>query len=175
MKKIAFVAALVGALVFASCGMSKEEEYFKQADDMFAQAETTVSGIDNMDDFLSFLNEFTEMKDAFTQELFVAYQVDDSTTEVPEEMRVKIYDRATAYNKVEADKFAELVTPYLDRLESSLVALAEAGKNATQEQKDEYEAAFEAIQPFIGYDNVRPDIQERFEEIVAKMEALELL
>lgn len=173
-RSILLTFAFVGTILLASCGGSTEDRVKKQADQMFSQAETTVKGIDNMDDFFSFIDELTEKKQNFILEVVApAYGVDDTTFNVPEEVSNYFYERATAYNKVEGDKYAELIEPYIANLEAAtdaaLQATDKAEKTALTDQASE---AYNAILPYAAYDNVIPELQERFMAVIEKLEQL---
>lgn len=165
-RNILIVAAFIGSLFLASCGENKDAKFMKQADDMFAQAEQDLQGIDDIDDFFTFYGELQEKKDGILMEMMEAYVQTDSTVEaVPEEVRLHIYNRATEYNKVEAVKYAELFDPFLANLENALEANdKEAAKNA-----------LDAMMPYAMYDNVVPELQERAQVAVVKAEAMGLL
>ena len=156
-RNFLLIAAFVGGLLFASCGENKDATFMKEADDMFSQAETELQGIDNLDDFCTLYANLLEQKSELAQKMMEAYAVDDTSAKVPDEVSQHIYNRATEYNKVEAEKFAELFTPLLDELEAAVEA----------KDKAAVESAFEAIIPYANYDNVVPELQERYQVIQA--------
>ena len=161
-RNILIIAAFVGSLLFASCGENTDAKFMKQADDMFAQAETDLQGINDIDAFFDFYADLQTKKDNLAMESMKAYAQDDTTATIPEEVRTHIFDRASQYNKVEAEKYAELISPFVDRLENALNA----------QDKEEAENALEALMPYAMYDNVLPELQERFEGLIEKAEEL---
>ncbi len=173
-RNILIIAALMGSILFASCGASTEDKIKQQADEMFSQAEATVQGIDNFDDFFNFIDELTEKKQGFIKDVVApSYAIDDSTFNVPEEVSNYFYERATAYNKVEAEKYAELIEPYMANLEAALDAAYQATDKAdravlTEKAKE----AYAAILPYAAYDNALPELQERSVAINEKLEEL---
>lgn len=174
-KNILLIAALVGSLFFASCGGgNKDANIMKQADEMYANAEKTVNGIDNFDDFYAFLEEFEGQKNDFlTQVMAPAYAVNDSMADVPSEVSEHIYQRATEYNHVEAEKYAELLEPYVVNLENAIEAVNQAKSRAERDAMIEKTMeAYEAIMPYSDYDNVPPELQERSSVIVEKLDAI---
>lgn len=173
-RNLLIIAALIGVFCFASCGGDKDSKIMKKADKMFAQAEKTVQGIDNIDDFFSFLDEFDATRQEFLEDVIApAYQVDDDSFDVPDKVNSYIYERATAYNHVEAVKYAELFEPYISAFEAALDEFAQAG---SLEEKaalgDKVQEALDAAEKYSAYDNVLPELQERESALLGKMAAI---
>ena len=179
MKKIVFLLAiLVGSLAFFACGGGTDDTIMKQSDEMYATAEQRVQEIEDIDEFFIFLDDFAAQKEDFIHEVVVpAYYVDDSTVNVPNKVHDHIYNRATDYNKVEAVQYAKLIEPYLSRLEKATNDLYNADAKTDKKQLEAYrtemEESYEAILPYAFYDNVLPELQERFEDVVKKMDSME--
>lgn len=171
------LAAVAGAMLLFSC-TSQEGKFLKEAEKMYSQAEDKVKDAADMDSFFDALAQFQDQKNAFAQEMMAAYSEDGENAMVPNELIEAISERANAYNEVEAQKFAELFTPYLEAWESAADKLLAAYEDpdTTEAQWDalagQYEEAFENVMDFAEYDNVLPELKERCEAVLAKMQVL---
>ena len=174
-RNLLIIAAFIGALCFAACGGDKDSKVMKKADKMYAQAEKTVQGIDNFDDFFSFIDEFDATKQEFLEDVIApAYQVDEDSFDVPDEVNSHIYERATAYNHVEAVKYAELFEPYISAFEAALDEFAQAGSLEEKAAlRDKVQEALDAAEKYATYDNVLPELQEREAALLEKMNSIE--
>ena len=186
MKKITLaIAALVIGLAMASCGgESPKESIMKAADEFFAQAETNVQAITSAEEFMNHFAEMEIKRDELSQQLFGPYSdKDGNITGISdsdmEEIQSYLYDRATAYNKVEAAKCAEFLTPAIEKYEQSVDALYE--KFLADEQMDEetfhglFEAVTEAAEEvyvFADYDNIPKELSNRYTEALGKFEQM---
>ena len=88
-------------------------------------------------------------------------------------MSTYIYDRATAYNQVEAKKYTELFTPYVDNIDNAIKAYEESGKK-DEALKEAVYSALEELMEYAHYDTVEPAMQERCQALVDKMDELGL-
>ena len=175
MKKLALaLAAFAGAMMLFSC-TSQDGKFLKEAEKMYSQAEKMVNQAEDMDSFFDALAQFQDQKNAFAQEMMAAYSEDGENAMVPDELIEAISERANAYNEVEAQKFAELFTPYLEEWEAAADKLLAAydDPDTTDDEWDtlvaHYEDAFENVMDFAEYDNVLPEIRERCEAVLNRM------
>ncbi len=181
MKKITLaIAAIIMGFVMASCGtkVAPTETILKATQEFFDQAKTKLSSIQSAEDFLAFVNNFNKERDDFSQNLFADYVDEEGnikglTEEELDELQSKLSDIATEYNKVEADKAAEFLTPCIDTYEKAVNALCEAASNADMEAfhnlTADFEAAEAALKPWGEYDNVLPELQQRAQAAEAKL------
>jgi len=190
MKKITLaIAAVVIGFVMASCGnsVSPKETILKATEDFFTQAKTNLQAIDNAEDFLAFVNNFAQEKDAFIQNVFADYMDEEGnlkgfTEEELTDLQTQLGDMATAFNKEEALKAAEFITPLVENYENAVNALYDAIGNVDEETfhqlVENFEDAEAALSVFAAYDNVLPELQERAQaaemklnEVIKAMEA----
>lgn len=178
MKKLTLaIFAVVMGFVMASCGgTSPKETIMKSTDDFFTQAEEELNTIGNAEDFMTFFNVFEEDKQDFIKTVFADYvdaegNIKGISDADMEEIQTYMYDRATAYNKVEAAKAAEFLTPLIDNYEQAVNALYDAvtSGQSTEGLIEQYEAAENALTAFADYDNVLPELQERAQAAEAKL------
>ena len=76
MKKITLaIAVVIMGFVMASCGnkVSPTETILKTAQEFFDQAKVKLSAIDNVEDFLAFIDSFNAEREEFSQNLFADY------------------------------------------------------------------------------------------------------
>ena len=182
MKKITLaIAVVIIGFVMASCGtkVSRTETILKAAQEFFDQAKAKLSAIDNVEDFLAFVDSFNAEKEEFSQNLFADYvdkegNVKGFTEEEIVNLQTKLSDIATEYNKVEADKAAEFIAPIIERYEKAINALSEVNRNTDDETIDklveEYESAESELALFEDYDNVLPELQERAQAAENKLQ-----
>ena len=180
MKNLTLVlAAIVMGFVMTSCNTTSKSDTIKKAtDEFFSQAETKVQAIDNGVDFLAYIDQFEADKAEFLKNTFADYldeegNVKGFTEEEWNELQGYIYDRATAYNKVEAQKAAEFMTPLIEDYENAINALCEGYGQVDEASSDaligNFEAAEAALRPFANYDNVLPELQQRAQAAEAKL------
>ena len=171
MKKFALtIAAVMIAFVMTSCGgESPKEKIMKTTDEFFTQAENNVQAITSGEDFMNLVADMETKRDELIQKLFGPYSDNDgnikgiSDTDM-EEIQSYIYDRATAYNKVEGAKAAEFISPALDEVErytDELYAQFKAGEDLNLETVKKFDDAYVNVMIFNDYDNVLPELQER--------------
>ncbi len=183
MKKItlAIVAVIVG-FVMSSCGSSTtpSETILKATDEFFTQAENNLQNIEDAEGFMAYFKNFENEKADFVQKLFANYMDNDGnitgfTEEEFTDLQNKLADRATAYNKVEGAKCAEFLSPIMDRYEQAVEAFW--AKYQAQETIDEdtFNAMNEELNQaenqvfiFADYDNILPELQERYAAAAAK-------
>lgn len=180
MKKLTLVlAAIVMGFVMTSCNTTSKSDTIKKAtDEFFSQAETKVQDINNGADFLAYIDQFEVDKAEFLKNTFADYldeegNVKGFTEEEWNELQGYIYDRATAYNKIEAQKAAEFMTPLIEDYENAINALCEGYSQEDEAASDaligNFEAAEAALRPFANYDNVLPELQQRAQAAEAKL------
>lgn len=181
MKKLTLaIFAVVIGFVMASCdNVSPKETIMKATDTFFTQAEEKLSTIENGEDFMAFFDAFKTDKQDFIQQAFADYVDEEGNIKGisdsdMEEIQKYMYDRATAFNKVEADKAAEFIAPIIERYENAVNALSEAIGNADEETLDklveEYESVESELALFEDYDNVLPELQERAQAAENKLQ-----
>lgn len=172
MKKILFTfVALAGLFVFASCSEDRDSSTKKTVDQVYAQAETDINAVNDFEGFYACIEQLNVKKEDLEKKIIELYSTDGKNIDISDEMKNYIYERATAYNKVEGAKYAELFTPYLERLEKAMDAI-ESGK--TDANMQEFQEALDALMEHASYDNVPLDLQERCQEDIDKMDALGL-
>ena len=182
MKKITLaIAAVVIGFVMASCGnsVSPKETIIKATEDFFAQAKTNLQVIDNAEDFLAFVDNFAQEKDAFIQDVFADYMDEEGnlkgfTEEEITDLQTQLGDMASAYNNEEALKAAEFITPLVENYENAVNALYDAVGNVDEETfhqlVENFEAAESDLSVFAAYDNVLPELQERAQAAEMKLD-----
>jgi len=182
MKKITLaIAAVVIGFVMASCGnsVSPKETILKATEDFFTQAKTNLQAIDNAEDFLAFVNNFAQEKDAFIQNVFADYMDEEGnlkgfTEEELTDLQTQLGDMATAFNKEEALKAAEFITPLVENYENAVNALYDAIGNVDEETfhqlVENFEDAEAGLSVFAAYDNVLPELQERAQAAQMKLD-----
>lgn len=175
MKKLTMIAvAMIGCFLMASCTKSPKEAIMKATDAFFAQAENDVKTITNADDFLKFFTDFEEKKEAFLMDLFNKYDSDDEgnftalSAEENEALYQYMYDRATEYNKVEAEKCNEMLDPYITRIEKAFANYKDDPSD--DDYANELEAAIRAMEPFDALDNVPTELVDRYQTVVDELD-----
>ena len=180
MKKLTIIAiAMIGCFLMASCNKSPKEAIMKATDEFFAQAEKDVKAITNADDFLKFFNDFEQKKDDFLYGLVTKYDTDDDgnftalSAEENEALNNYMYERATAYNKIEAEKCGEVLEPFVARFENAVGTVWDrfnaADEEITDEMIEEVENAMAALEPYSELDNVPTALQDRFQDAYSKL------
>lgn len=177
MKKMAFVfGALIMGFMMVSCGESTDQKTKKAADEFFTQAEKEVQAIDNAEDFFAFLEDLEARKDQLAETLFSSYETDnEGNFLMPKEVNDYVFNRATAYNNVEAAKAAEFITPALDDLESTVNQLYDqyqATGDLELESVAAFDQAYGAMLPYFDYDNILPELSDRYAVVVEKIEEM---
>lgn len=190
MKKITLaIVAVVMGFVMASCGnsVSPKETILKATQDFFAKAKTELQTIDNAKDFLAFVDNFAKEKDAFIQDVFADYVDEDGnikgfSEEEITDLQDQLVGMANDFNKEEANKAAEFLTPLVENYENAVNALYDAvGKSdedTFHQLVENFENAEEGLSVFAAYDNVLPELQDRAQaaeqklnEVIKAMEA----
>ena len=188
MKKLTLaITAVIVGFVMASCGnsTSPKETVMKATDEFFTQAEQELNEtVVDAQGFMDFFNVMNLDKSEFLQNVMAPYMDEEGnvkgfTEEEWEELQNYIYDRATAYNKVEGAKCAEFLTPAIEKYEQAVEALWT--KYQAQEQLDEeilnamnaeLEEAQNDVFMFADYDNIPTELQQRYSAAAAKHEAM---
>jgi len=181
MKKITLaIAVVIMGFVMASCGtkVSPTETIVKATQEFFDQAKAKLLAIDNAEDFLAFIDSFNAEREEFSQNLFADYVDDEGnikgfTENELENLQTKFTEIATDYNKEEATKAAEFLTPLIEKYETVVNALSEAADNEDFETFHNLAADFEAaeanLRPWGNYDNVLPELQQRAQAAESKL------
>lgn len=183
MKRItlAIVALVIGFAMTSCDSTSPKEKIMKSVDEFFVQAEQNVQKVASGEEFMNYFADFATQKSKLVENLFGPYSdKDGNITGISdsdmEEIQSYIYDRATAYNKVEAAKAAEFMEPLVANYEKAINALYEAAGNVDEEAYgklvDNYEAAEEGLSLFADYDNVPTELQQRAQAAEAKLQEL---
>ena len=181
MKKLTLaIAVVVMGLAMTSCGgESPKEKITKSVDEFFTQAEQNVQKIASGEEFMNYFTDFEAKKSEFIQNLFGPYADADGnikgfTEDEVNELQSYIYDRASAYNKVEAAKCAEFVAPLIEEYENAINAVCEGFGNVDEETFDQLttnlENAENGLALFADYDNVPTELQQRFTAAQGKLD-----
>jgi hypothetical protein len=183
MKKFTLaIAAVVMGFVMAACNTtSPKETVMKATDEFFAQAEKELNEtVVDAQGFMDFFNVMNLDKSEFLQDVMAPYMDEEGnvkgfTEEEWNELQSYIYDRATAYNKVEGAKCAEFLTPAIERYEQAVDAFwvkYEAGEEIDDEtfaaMFTELDEAENGVFMFADYDNIPTELQERYSTAAAK-------
>ena len=186
MKKVTLaIAAIVVGFVMASCdGTSPKEKIMKSVDEFFVQAEQNVQNVASGEEFMNYFSDFEIQKSKLIENLFDPYTDKDGyitgiSDSDMEEIQSYIYDRATAYNKVEGAKCAEFLEPVIANYEAAVEALyAAALSDETVDEAtynglvDNFGLAEAGLALFADYDNVPAELQERGKAAEAKIDEL---
>lgn len=179
MKKLTLIiAALIMGFAITSCNTTNKKEVITKAvDEFFANAEQKLASINSAEDFMLHFQEFEASKDVFVQELFADYideegNVKGFSEEDMEEITTYIYDKTSAYNKVEGAKAAEFIEPLITDYEAAVDALynAVSAGQSTEGLVEQFEQAEQALAVFGEYDNVLPELQTRAQNAEAKLQ-----
>jgi hypothetical protein len=176
MKKLTFVfGAIILGFMLTSCGEPVKDSIIKEIDNYFTDAEKQLSEINNSEDFLVFANVMSDRSDLLEllDEKFGGKKISDEDNEA-----VMNYasERATAYNNKEAEKAAEFITPALDDLEAvvdDLYTQFQSGEGLQDESVLKFNSVYGVFSDFIYYDNVLPEIQERYSVVGEKLEEMD--
>ena len=172
MKKLTLaIAAIVMGFMMASCGDSVKDQAIKIIDQYFKEAEDQLALIDNVEDFMTYAEIMSDRSDLLER---LDEQVGEKTISDEDMKAVEDYsfERATAYNKAEAAKAAEFIAPALDNLEAvvnELYAKYQAGEALSADKVLEFNQAFGEVAVFSDYDNVLPELSERYDAIGVKI------
>ena len=178
MKKITLaIAAIIMGFVMASCGGGSEkakESMIKDADEYFTKAEQTLAQIDNTEDFLMFVESMKDRSDLLES---MKKKYDNKITDEDLDAACDvIYERASVYNKVEAEKAKEFMGPELDIIENyvnELYAQFQAGNELDKETVKNFDDAYvNFLKKYKDYDNVLPELQKRRDAIWGKMDEM---
>ena len=183
MKKLTLaIAAVVMGFVMAACNTtSPKETIMKATDAFFTQAEEEVQAIDKGEDFMAHFAQFEKDKAEFLQMTLADYTDEEGnikgfTEDEWNELQSYMYDRATAYNKVEGAKAAEFMEPIIANYENAINALCDAAGNVDEEAfgklVDNFQDAEEGLGLFADYDNVPVELQQRAQAAEAKLQDL---
>lgn len=179
MKKLTVIlAAMVMGFAMMSCDNTpKKEVITKAVDEFFTAAEQELTSISTGEEFMTHFTEFEERKNDFVQELFADYideegNIKGFSNEDMEAIQSFMYDRASAYNKVEAAKAAEFLEPAIATYEDAINALYEAVSQGQPVEGlvDQFEAAENELALYADYDNVLPELQARAQAAEAKLD-----
>lgn len=176
MKKLTLILAVaVMGFVMASCSGSPKDAIMKDVDEYFSQAEQELAEITNAEDFLQFAEVMSDRSDLIDL-LDKKYGDKEISEEDNEIVQNYIYDRATAYNHAEAEKCAEYLTPLVDSFEAAvnqLYAQFQANQVYAADNIDVFIDSFAALLDFSDYDNILPEIQERLDVVLSKVDEMD--
>lgn len=176
MRRLALIlGVLVVGFAVVSCGEPAKERLKKDVDTYFAAAEEGLIGLDNAEEFMTFVRGMND-RSGLLDLLQSKYGDENFSDEEWEEIEQFMYDRATAYNKAESDKCTELLTPIVDRFEAivnRLYPMFQAGDTLFDEASvDEFADAYIAITDFADCENVIPALSDRISPILEKEEEM---
>ena len=181
MKKLTviLIATLLG-LAMSSCTPkeSAHEKIMKQCNEFFTNLENEVKNVSNIEEFMEFLESSKQKKADISQVMFADYCDKDGNiigidSNELEKIQNDMYERATAYNHVEAAKYSEIFAEDINNYENILNTIYNKLQNEEVPTDEEIEAYYEAEERlgiFGDYDNVPPDVTERFDKMSEKME-----
>ena len=181
MKKLTLIiVAVIAGFVFISCGTSPKESILKATEELFTKAEAKLADIKSAEDFMANFKLFEEQKDEFVNNIFAPYIDDEGNIKgikdaEMEEIQQFMYDRATAYNKLEGEKCTEFLAPAMDKFEQAIEALYTKFVNHEEVAEEEFDTmidnvvkAEEDVNVFADYDNVAKELQDRYQAANAK-------
>lgn len=183
MKKFTLaIATVVMGFVMAACNTtSPKETVMKATDEFFTQAEQELNEtVVDAQGFMDFFNVMNLDKSEFLQNVMAPYTDEEGnvkgfTEEEWNELQNYIYDRATAYNKVEGAKCAEYLTPAIERYEKAVEAFWTKYQAGEEIDEDTFSAMFteldeaeDGVFVFADYDNIPTELQERYSAAAAK-------
>lgn len=183
MKKLTLIlAAVVMGFLMTACNGNTDEKVKQATDAFFAQAEERVQAIDNIDDFMEFWNAFSEERDDFANEVAQPYVKGDDV-DIPQEVYDYVFDRATAYNRVESAKCTEILTPLVDKYQACIESFYErylAGERFDLETMFENEDpelmqladAEEEVLKIGDYDNIEQGLADRIGDLFNKAQTM---
>ncbi len=183
MKKLSLaIAAVIVGFVMASCNSVSPVETIKKAtDEFFAQAETKIQAVTSGEEFMQAFAEMNEARNEFMEKTFADYldeegNVKGFTEEEWNDLQSYMFDRATAYNKIEGAKAGEFMEPVVADYENAINALCEGFGNVDQEAFEnltlDFDKAETALRLFADYDNVPTALQERAQAAEDKLDEL---
>ena len=169
MKKLTIIlAAVVMGFVMTSCGGSVKDAIINDVENYFTEAEQKLAAIDNVDDFIAFATSMNDRSD-FLKVLDEKYGEKSISEEDDEAIQNYMYDRATAYNKAEALKCAEFLTPIMDRFVKAVDALytpftegVVPDEDAFYAMYDEMDQAEDEVLKFADCENIPDELIEQF-------------
>lgn len=152
-----------------SCGDSLKESVIKDVDAYFTQAEQNLAMIDNAEDFVTFAEIMNDRGDLleYLQEKYGDKTITEKDWDA---INTFVEERATAYNKAEAETCAKFLTPAIDRFEAILNEMYpqyEAGVPFEEETIDEFLDAYFGVTAFKDCENVPTELTERLEPLFA--------
>lgn len=160
----------------ASCGGgSVLESMEKEVDDFFHRGELNVAKVSSGEAFMQFFQNMEAGRDSLVDAIDKKYGDKGISEEDFERFKTYLYDRATAYNDVEAQKAAEFIGPVIDEVETytnELYAQFKAGEALDVETVRKFHEAFLALAYYDDYDNVLPELHEQFNGINAKLDEM---
>lgn len=180
MKKLTNVlfAAILG-MIMASCSLieSPKDKIMNRCNDYFKDVEHELEDINTGEDFMVFWEIVSEERKGMAEQLFADYLDKDGNIigideKELEDIQNSIYERATAYNNVESTKFSELFVPELDEYEKILNIVynkMQKGEVPSDGEIEAYYKADERIDIYKEYDNVPRDINERYINMIEKI------
>lgn len=166
MKKLTIIlAAVVMGFIMTSCGGSVKDSVMKDVDNYFAQAEQKLATIDNADDFIAFAISMNDRSE-FMKTIEEKYGEKKLSQEDQEALQTFIYDRATAYNKAEAQKCSEFLAPIMDRFVKAVDALynfeGEMDEDTFTAMFTEMDEAEDEVLKFAECENVSEELTDLF-------------
>ena len=161
--------------MLTSCGDSTKDAIIKDVDNYFTQAEKELSEVNSAEDFLVFAQAMSDKSDLIS--LLDEKYGDKTLSEADNEaVQNYMYERATAYNKAEAAKAAEFLTPLVEHYETAINTLYDNIDGADEETYramiTDLQQAQDELALFADYDNVLPELQQRAQAAAAKLDEM---
>lgn len=143
----------------------------KDVENYFTQVEQTLASIDNADDFIAFAKSMNDRSE-FMNQLDEQYGDKEISAEDEEALQTFIYDRATAYNKAEAEKCGEFLAPIMERFVNAVEALYNNREELDEEtftaMFQEMDEAEDEVLKFAECENIPEELINMFSDAEAK-------
>ena len=153
--------------MFTSCGDSLKDSIIKDIDEYFTEAERVLGEFDNAEDFVAFAEAMNDRGDLL-EYLQEKYGDKTITEKDGDAINTFVEERATAYNKAEAETCAKFLTPAIDHFETILNKMYpqfQAGTPFDEETLDEFLDAYFGVTKFSECENIYPELSERLEPL----------
>ena len=172
MKKLTIIlAAAVMGFLMTACGGSVKDAVINDVENYFTEAEQKLATIDNADDFIAYAVSMNDRSEFMT---VLEEKYGDKTISEEDEEAIQnfIYDRATAYNKAEALKCGEFLTPLMERFSKAVDALYYNEEDLDDDtflaMYYEMDEAEDEVLKFAECENIPEDLLDMFTEAETK-------